>query len=214
MSEQLSILDLIINASLLVQLIMFILVLMSIYSFTIIIAKRKILSKVRLEIKKFNKVFKSNQSLDKLYQTMKNGDKSIINTIFIKGFEEYEVETSNDNSSDRSYQKMQTTLTSKLEKVGYRLSSLAMIGSIAPFIGLFGTVWGIMHSFIGLTAVKQATIAVVAPGIAEALIATAIGLITAIPATMAYNSFMTKMDLLYQEHENIINEIYILLQRR
>jgi len=213
-SEQLSILDLIINASLLVQLIMFILVLMSIYSFTIIIAKRKILSKVRLEIKKFNKVFKSNQSLDKLYQTMKNGDKSIINTIFIKGFEEYEVETSNDNSSDRSYQKMQTTLTSKLEKVGYRLSSLAMIGSIAPFIGLFGTVWGIMHSFIGLTAVKQATIAVVAPGIAEALIATAIGLITAIPATMAYNSFMTKMDLLYQEHENIINEIYILLQRR
>jgi biopolymer transport protein TolQ len=221
MSDQLSIIDLIINASLLVQLVMILLVMMSLYSWTIIFSKRKNINVLNRDILQFD--FNIDKGLNSLYQTAINVDKKkLIEQVFIDGIDEArEVSSSKtsdkklfETSAKRAKEKMQVTLGRELELLSKGISSLAMIGSISPFIGLFGTVWGIMHSFIGLTAVKQATIAVVAPGIAEALIATAIGLFVAIPATMSYNTFMTKIDNIYQLHESYIEEIYIVLQRR
>jgi biopolymer transport protein TolQ len=108
---------------------------------------------------------------------------------------------------------MNNTMNDELD-VHYRgLSILAMIASSSPYIGLFGTVWGIMHSFIGLASVKQATIAIVAPGIAEALIATAFGLFAAIPATMAYNRLSSQVESIGNKYSSFIEELFVSFQR-
>lgn len=222
MNDQLSIIELILNASIVVQLVMMVLVIMSMYSWTIIFSKKHRINRINKHIDKFITQFNHNDDIDTIYQNALNTKKNkLIDTIIIKGITEAKqiISTSHNTqplfntSAMRAKAKMQIILERKLEQINQGVSTLAMIGSISPYIGLFGTVWGIMHSFIGLTAVKQATIAVVAPGIAEALIATAIGLLVAIPATMAYSSFMVKIENIYQLHESCIEEIYILLQR-
>jgi biopolymer transport protein TolQ len=109
---------------------------------------------------------------------------------------------------------MRIELSRELERLDEHLSFLATVGSISPYIGLFGTVWGIMNSFMSLGNVKQATLAQVAPGIAEALIATAIGLFAAIPAVIAYNRFSTRLDRLTGRYELFVEEFVVLLQRQ
>ena len=222
MNNELSIIDLVINASLVVQLVMFILMLMSVYSWTIIFAKRKLVIQSRSDIRQFSDAFYQNANLDDTYQAaqmVEADQRSIIQQICVEGVDEFtkvvgNLQQDEQTPINRAYQKMQVVMNRELDKVAHNLPSLAMIGSISPFVGLFGTVWGIMHSFIGLATVKQATIAVVAPGIAEALIATALGLFVAIPATMAYNSFMARMDDIYAQHQIIADELHIMIQQR
>jgi biopolymer transport protein TolQ len=139
-------------------------------------------------------------------------------SIFGAGYEEFSLnkaKTSQDkiNNAERAFRSMNNTMNDELN-VHYRgLSILAMIASSSPYIGLFGTVWGIMHSFIGLASVKQATIAIVAPGIAEALIATAFGLFAAIPATMAYNRLSSQVESIGNKYSSFIEELFVSFQR-
>jgi biopolymer transport protein TolQ len=135
--------------------------------------------------------------------------------IFSSGYKEFTCLELDDKqaNAERAYRLMNTTANSEIERLDSNLSILAMIASSSPYIGLFGTVWGIMHSFIGLASVKQASIAVVAPGIAEALIATAFGLFAAIPATIAYNRLSSKIGDISHQYTAFIEKMFVIFQR-
>jgi biopolymer transport protein TolQ len=139
--------------------------------------------------------------------------------IFVAGMTEWRQSHRKDGaliagSQARIDRAMNATLSRASDKLSSGLYVLATVGSIAPFVGLFGTVWGIMHSFIGLASVKQATIAVVAPGIAEALIATAFGLFAAIPATIAYNRLVSQVEEIGNKYTAFVEELFVILQRQ
>lgn len=207
-----SILDLITNAGLVVQLIMLVLVLMSIYSWTLIMSKKTIIIKARQSIKTFRKSFKNTTDLKDFYARIpsQSTNQDAMQRIFYDGFNEF----SNDsNNSERAYRIMLNAANNEAEKLDHDLPFLAMIASSSPYIGLFGTVWGIMHSFIGIAGEKNATIAIVAPGIAEALIATAFGLFAAIPATIAYNSLSTSTTWLANQYDSLAEQLFIIFQK-
>ena len=219
--NSLSIVDLIFNAGLVVQLVMIILVLMSIYSWTVIMSKKKILMDASSDIDTFHEEFERNDKLDKLYKNLPPlaSDWSAMEDIFGSGYKEFTHTKSTSNqslimNSERAYRAMNTSASNEIDRLDSSLSILAMIASSSPYIGLFGTVWGIMHSFIGLASVKQATIAVVAPGIAEALIATAFGLFAAIPATIAYNRLVSQVEDIGNRYTAFVEEIFVILQRQ
>ena len=219
--NSLSIVGLIFNAGLVVQLVMIILVLMSIYSWTVIMSKKKILMDASSDIDTFHEEFERNDKLDKLYKNLPPlaSDWSAIEDIFGSGYKEFTHTKSTSNqslimNSERAYRAMNTSASNEIDRLDSSLSILAMIASSSPYIGLFGTVWGIMHSFIGLASVKQATIAVVAPGIAEALIATSFGLFAAIPATIAYNRLVSQVEDIGNRYTAFVEEIFVILQRQ
>ena len=219
--NSLSIVGLIFNAGLVVQLVMIILVLMSIYSWTVIMSKKKILMDASSDIDTFHEEFERNDELDKLYKNLPPlaSDWSAMEDIFGSGYKEFTHTKSTSNqslimNSERAYRAMNTSASNEIDRLDSSLSILAMIASSSPYIGLFGTVWGIMHSFIGLASVKQATIAVVAPGIAEALIATAFGLFAAIPATIAYNRLVSQVEDIGNRYTAFVEEIFVILQRQ
>ena len=219
--NSLSIVGLIFNAGLVVQLVMIILVLMSIYSWTVIMSKKKILMDASSDIDTFHEEFERNDKLDKLYKNLPPlaSDWSAMEDIFGSGYKEFTHTKSTSNqslimNSERAYRAMNTSASNEIDRLDSSLSILAMIASSSPYIGLFGTVWGIMHSFIGLASVKQATIAVVAPGIAEALIATAFGLFAAIPATIAYNRLVSQVEDIGIRYTAFVEEIFVILQRQ
>ena len=219
--NSLSIVGLIFNAGLVVQLVMIILVLMSIYSWTVIMSKKKILIDAASDIDNFHEEFERNDKLDKLYKNLPPlaSDWSAMEDIFGSGYKEFTHTKSTSNqslimNSERAYRAMNTSASNEIDRLDSSLSILAMIASSSPYIGLFGTVWGIMHSFIGLASVKQATIAVVAPGIAEALIATAFGLFAAIPATIAYNRLVSQVEDIGNRYTAFVEEIFVILQRQ
>ena len=219
--NSLSIVGLIFNAGLVVQLVMIILVLMSIYSWTVIMSKKKILMDASSDIDTFHEEFERNDKLDKLYKNLPPlaSDWSAMEDIFGSGYKEFTHTKSTSNqslimNSERAYRAMNTSASNEIDRLDSSLSILAMIASSSPYIGLFGTVWGIMHSFIGLASVKQATIAVVAPGIAEALIATAFGLFAAIPATIAYNRLVSQVEEIGNKYTAFVEEIFVILQRQ
>jgi biopolymer transport protein TolQ len=219
--NSLSIVGLIFNAGLVVQLVMIILVLMSIYSWTVIMSKKKILMDASSDIDTFHEEFERNDKLDKLYKNLPPLalDWSAMEDIFGSGYKEFTHTKSTSNqslimNSERAYRAMNTSASNEIDRLDSSLSILAMIASSSPYIGLFGTVWGIMHSFIGLASVKQATIAVVAPGIAEALIATAFGLFAAIPATIAYNRLVSQVEDIGNRYTAFVEEIFVILQRQ
>jgi biopolymer transport protein TolQ len=187
------------QASAVVKAVMMLLVLMSIASWSVIFKRARVLSRAKRQAKAFETQFWSGVDLSQLYQEMQNRQQHLSGSeqIFYQGFKEYarlhrHHQNQPDMVLDGSGRAMRISLSKEVERLEYQLSSLATIGSISPYIGLFGTVWGIMHAFIAIGAVKQATLAMVAPGIAEALIATAIGLFTAIPAVMFYNQLSQK----------------------
>ncbi len=217
-----SIFNLIISAGFVVQVIMLILVLMSIYSWTLILSKKKILLDAHSDIKAFNREFDNDFDFEKSHSKILDtaqAKRTSMQRIFAVGYTEFThatVETSQDVilHSERAYRSMNTALNSEVDDLDEGLSILAMIASSSPYIGLFGTVWGIMHSFIGLASVKQATIAIVAPGIAEALIATAFGLFAAIPATIAYNRLTSQVSQINNKYTTFIERLFVIFQKQ
>ena len=219
--SSLSIISLIYNAGFVVQVVMLILVLMSIYSWTLIASKKKVLIDAKSNIKNFQERLKGGTELSELYESLPDivDDRKAIEHIFDSGYSEFTHSKSTSSkalitNSERAYRTMNTTVNNEIDRLDEGLSVLAMIASSSPYIGLFGTVWGIMHSFIGLASVKQATIAVVAPGIAEALIATAFGLFAAIPATIAYNRLTSQVEAIGNKYTAFIEELFVSFQRQ
>ncbi len=214
-----SITSLIMHASPLVQGVMLFLVLLSIISWTIIIQHGRYLKRCRKEADAFEDRFWGSSDLNTLYHGCAgNRDQSAMEKIFVAGFKEFarmhrDGVKNKDTLMDGTYRAMKVSCSRELEELENHLPTLATIGSISPYIGLFGTVWGIMSAFIALSAVKNATLAMVAPPIAEALIATAMGLFAAIPAVLFYNRYVVKVDKLENQYLNFIDEFSTILNR-
>ncbi|MDQ7091507.1 MAG: protein TolQ [Methylococcales bacterium] len=220
MNIDLSILHLIKEASLVVQLVMLILLVASVISWMFIISKRRELKKVIRITDEFEKEFWSGIELTELYKklTANEFESEGIEKIFLSGYKEFSRMRQKGDVEpvvlvESAQRAMRIELTRELDRLDEALPFLATVGSTSPYVGLFGTVWGIMNAFRSLVNVQQATLTQVAPGIAEALIATAIGLFAAIPAVIAYNQFSTRVDRLASRHEMFIDEFIILLQR-
>lgn len=221
MTADLSILSLITNASVLVQLVMLILLIASLMSWNIIFQKRKQLAEARIRADEFEDRFWSGGDLSSLYTQVKSGrhGDSGMSMIFEAGFKEFARLRKQEGIDPKavlegSQRAMRVALARETDKLELHLSFLATVGSTSPYVGLFGTVWGIMNSFRALGNVKQATIAMVAPGIAEALVATAMGLFAAIPAVIGYNRFNTELERLIGRYDAFLEEFSSILQRQ
>ena len=218
---EMSFTNLILEASPLVQIVMLILLSMSIASWAIIVQRTKVLKTARSISEQFEERFWSGIDLNRLYQECANrrDELSGLEQIFYSGSKEFaRLHNSGLKNQemimDGTYRAMRVSLSRELDELETHLPVLATIGSISPYIGLFGTVWGIMHAFIALSAVKNASLAMVAPPIAEALIATAMGLFAAIPAVVAYNRFSTKVERLDNSYINFMDEFSTILNRQ
>lgn len=221
MSTELNFLALFLEASVIVQIVIAILILFSIMSWAIIIQRSGILRQALKSSAAFEDRFWSGEDLNKLYEGMDNRRDGLSGSeqIFYVGFKEFLRLQQTASSTPESIiqgtsRAMNLTLNREIEEVENRIPFLATVASISPYIGLFGTVWGIMHAFMALSNVKQATLQMVAPGIAEALIATAIGLFAAIPAVMAYNRLSLRVSKLEQNYANFIDEFTTILHRQ
>ena len=222
--ENLSILALMTNASLLVQAVMAILFLASVISWIMIIQRGLFLGGAERSFREFEDTFWSGVDLNKLYQeltdsALQSGYVDGIENVFRAGFREFNRLAQTDKAdpdavmegTDRA---MRVALSREDEKLSANLPFLASVASVSPYIGLFGTVWGIMNSFRGLAMVQQATLATVAPGISEALIATAMGLFAAIPAVIAYNRYAAKVEAINANYETFSEEFSSILHRQ
>jgi biopolymer transport protein TolQ len=196
MNQDLSILRLVLNASVVVQLVMLLLVVVSMASWAAIFRKLFALKRVKLLNDTFEREFWSGTSLNDLFSAAAQNarDSGPMERIFASGMREYQKLrerhiTDASTLMDGARRAMRASYQRELDVVEANLSFLASVGSVSPYLGLFGTVWGIMHAFTGLASMQTVTLATVAPGIAEALVATAIGLFAAIPAVVAYNRF-------------------------
>lgn len=220
MSNNINVLDLILHASLPVQLVMLLLVVASISSWVIILMKKRVLDRASKGADEFEERFWSGTDMSALMRELGNQDDraSGLSAIFEAGFREFARLRQKKNMDNRTQlegaqRAMRTALSREMDALEHNLEYLANVGSISPYVGLFGTVWGIMISFIGLADVKEATIATVAPGIAEALIATAMGLFAAIPAVWAYNRYATRVERIHTRYETFAEEFSTILQR-
>jgi biopolymer transport protein TolQ len=219
-SHDLSILHLILNASAVVQVVMAILALVSFMSWYYIFRKWLTVREAKTQTEQFERDFWSGGDLNGLYQSAVNNrhGSGSMERIFEAGFREFAKLRSQKNLDpkdiiDGSRRAMRATYQREVDNIDAHLAFLASVGSVSPYVGLFGTVWGIMHSFRGLSNVGQATLSAVAPGIAEALVATAIGLFAAIPAVVAYNRFSHEIDRLATRFESFMEEFSNILQR-
>lgn len=221
MQAEISFIGLFLQASLLVKLVMLSLLGLSVVSWAVILKKRRVFAHANKELVQFEHKFWSGVDLTQLYQELSARNQGVVGLqhLFISGFKEY-CRTNQLNGRtasivmESSYRGMRVTLNRELEALENYLPMLATIGSTSPYIGLFGTVWGIMNAFIALGAVQNATLAMVAPGIAEALIATAMGLFAAIPAVIAYNRFSTQVEKLELAYVNFMEEFASILLRQ
>ncbi len=215
-----NILDLFLKASLLVKLIMLILIGFSIASWAIIIQRTRILNAAAREAEAFEDKFWSESNYRVCTRKARRRDSlSGSEQIFYSGFKEFvRLHRANSHAPEAvvegASRAMRISMNRELETLETHIPFLGTVGSISPYIGLFGTVWGIMHAFIALGAVKQATLQMVAPGIAEALIATAIGLFAAIPAVMAYNRLNQRVNKLELNYDNFMEEFTAILHRQ
>ncbi|AMW79300.1 Tol-Pal system subunit TolQ [Acinetobacter sp. TGL-Y2] len=219
LESSLHISDLILQASPVVQLVMLVLVLASLLSWYLIAKLHMTYKKAQQGDEHFQKVFWSGAELNTLYNNAQvNSKREGLEDIFYHGFGEFlklkksKAETS--HTIDGTERILRVGLSRDQSRMEQGLGALASIGSVAPYIGLFGTVWGIMNAFIGLAQVEQVTLATVAPGIAEALIATAIGLFAAIPAVLAFNHYTSKGEEVYSDRALFAEEMVALLQRQ
>ncbi|PPE71614.1 protein TolQ [Caldimonas thermodepolymerans] len=220
MNQDLSIIQLVLHASVIVQLVMALLLVMSLASWTIIFGKYFGLGRVRSLNDEFEREFWSGRNLNDLYQLASDNPRQggPMERIFASGMREFlklreRRVTDAGALLDGARRAMRASFQRELDAVESHLSFLATVGSVAPYIGLFGTVWGIMHAFTGLANLQQVTLATVAPGIAEALVATAIGLFAAIPAVVAYNRFARDIDRIAIKLETFIEEFSNILHR-
>jgi biopolymer transport protein TolQ len=216
-----SILGLFLNASVIVQAIMVTLLLLSVISWAMIIDRARSLNSATKNGNAFEQRFWSGLDLGKLYTdlTSRNNIPNGMELLFVAGYREFgrlrkQEGTSAEAVMDGTHRAMRVAYSREIDKIEVHLPFLATVGSTTPYVGLFGTVWGIMNSFIALGSVKQATLAMVAPGIAEALIATAMGLFAAIPAVIAYNRFTHKVQKIETQYENFVEEFSGILHRK
>jgi biopolymer transport protein TolQ len=220
MNQDLSILHLVMNASIVVQAVMLLLMLVSISSWAAIFRKLFSLNRVKSQNETFERDFWSGSSLNDLFAaaTKNSAQCGPMERIFASGMREFQKLrerriTDVGTLMDGARRAMRASFQREMDVVETNLSFLASVGSVSPYVGLFGTVWGIMHAFSGLAALTQVTLATVAPGIAEALVATAIGLFAAIPAVVAYNRFARDIDRIATQQETFIEEFSNILQR-
>lgn len=216
--DSLSILRLVLDASPVVQFVLALLGLASLASWSIILGKRSLLAKAHAESERFESNFWSGGDLGTLYRTLEaKGGSSGMSNIFEMGFREFaklrQSGASGDQQLEGARRAMKVAQLKELDGLEHNLAMLATIGSVSPYVGLFGTVWGIMSTFVALGAVQQATLATVAPGIAEALVATAIALVAAIPAFIAYNRYAEKVGRLELRYNALMEEFSTILQR-
>lgn len=219
MNQDLSIVALVAQASLVVQLVMASLLIVSVASWSVIFGKFFGLSRVSKANDAFEQDFWSGRNLNELYQAVgKQHKEAPLERIFAAGMREFlklrERRVSDSGALlDGARRAMRASYQREVDALESNLSFLASVGSVSPYVGLFGTVWGIMHAFVGLSNLQQVTLATVAPGIAEALVATAIGLFAAIPAVIAYNRFARQIDRSAIQLETFIEEFSNILQR-
>jgi biopolymer transport protein TolQ len=220
MNQDMSIVSLVMQASLVVQLVMAGLLVTSLASWTVIFGKLLGLKRVRERNDGFEREFWSGRNLNELHQAAVSrtpGDAAPMERIFASGMREFlklrERRLDAAAQLDGARRAMRASFQRELDTMESHLSFLGSVGSVSPYVGLFGTVWGIMHAFVGLSNLQQVTLATVAPGIAEALVATAIGLFAAIPAVVAYNRFARDIDRIAIQLETFIEEFSNILQR-
>lgn len=218
-ADSMSMWSLVSNASLLVQLVMLSLLLASVLSWIIIFQRSNTLGAARKGLEQFEERFWSGVDLSRLYREV-SGKPGLSGSerIFQAGFKEFsrlrqQPGMQPDAIMDAVARAMRVAISREEEHLEQNLPFLATVGSTSPYVGLFGTVWGIMNSFRGLAQVQQATLATVAPGIAEALIATAIGLFAAIPAVVAYNRFAARSEVLIARYYTFADELHAILHR-
>ena len=215
-----SLLTLVFNASLPVQLVMLILLGASVFSWALMYVKRGYIRQARAEATIFEGRFWSGINLSDLFSqlSVREDRRFGLEAIFENGFREFararKAELNNSEMVRSAHRAMKVSMAREIEQLENNLPFLATVGSVSPYVGLFGTVWGIMESFRALAGVQQATLAMVAPGISEALIATAMGLLAAIPAVVAYNRFTSQIDVMIVRYENFLEEFTGILQRQ
>lgn len=220
MESELSVWHLIANAGILVQLVMLLLVLASVVSWALIFQRVQVYRKAKQAQLAFEERFWSGMDLGQLYKEVNANPTpfSGMEAVFRAGFKEFSRLRQQSRDADAvmegAQRAMRVAFSREQERLDMHLPFLATVGSTSPYVGLFGTVWGIMNSFRGLAQVQQATLATVAPGISEALIATAMGLFAAIPAVIAYNRFSTMSDALLKNYETFAEEFSSILHRR
>lgn len=220
MPTDLDLWQLILHASIPVQLVMLALLLASVASWVIILRKKKVLDRAVEEADAFEERFWSGADLGKLYEQAQRNADGGLESIFEAGYREFHKSRQRRGFEDGRLQleaaqrAMRATTSRELDELERNLEFLANVGSISPYVGLFGTVWGIMISFQGLANVKEATIATVAPGISEALIATAMGLFAAIPAVWAYNRYASRVEQVAVKYDAFAEEFSSILERR
>ena len=220
MESEISVWYLIANAGVLVQLVMLLLLLASVASWALILQRVQVFRKAQQSRLGFEERFWSGMDLGQLYREVAAEPTpfSGMESIFRAGFREFSRlrQQSHDAGAvmDGAQRAMRVAFSREQERLEASLPFLATVGSTSPYVGLFGTVWGIMNSFHGLAQVQQATLATVAPGISEALIATAMGLFAAIPAVIAYNRFAARSDALLKNYETFAEEFSSILHRR
>ena len=220
MSQDLSIIQLVLHASFVVQLVMLLLLAVSVASWAAIFRKLRTLKNVRVLNDDFERSFWSGTSLNELFAAAAKNARQAgpMERIFASGMREYlKLRERRIHDAgvllDGARRAMRASFQREMDAAETNLSFLASVGSVSPYVGLFGTVWGIMHAFVGLAGLQQVTLATVAPGIAEALVATALGLFAAIPAVIAYNRFAREIDRLAIKQETFIEEFSNILQR-
>ncbi|MEO8011843.1 MAG: protein TolQ [Dokdonella sp.] len=221
MNHELNILTLIWGASLPVKGVMLILIIFSIASWVIIFRKQAMLAAANTSANEFEERFWSGSDLAALFKDVTASGERVggIEAIFESGFREFARQRQRRAVDPRTLlegaqRAMRVSQSREVERLEHNLEFLASVGSISPYVGLFGTVWGIMIAFQGLANVKEASIAMVAPGISEALVATAMGLFAAIPAVWAYNRFATRVERVALRYETFLEEFSSILQRQ
>jgi len=218
--SEVSVWYLVANASVLVQLVMLLLALASVVSWALIFQRLQVFRKARQAQQVFEERFWSGMDLGQLYREVSADPTpfSGMESVFRAGFKEFSRLRQQSHDADAvmegTQRAMRVAFSREQERLEVHLPFLATVGSTSPYIGLFGTVWGVMNSFRGLAQVQQATLATVAPGISEALIATAMGLFAAIPAVIAYNRFAAMSDALLKNYETFADEFSSILHRR
>ena len=224
MNQELSLWELVMNASFVVQLVMLLLFMVSVASWGMIVQRALLLRRAKQQLLGFEQTFWSGIDLSQLYRDgsarLESGERlEGVENLFRAGFKEFtrlrqQQGIDSDAIMEGAQRAMRVALSREEEHLERHLPFLATVGSTSPYVGLFGTVWGIMHSFRGLANVHQATLATVAPGISEALIATAMGLFAAIPAVIAYNRYSARVENLIANYETFAEEFSSILHRQ
>jgi biopolymer transport protein TolQ len=220
MNGNMSLAQLLLNASTLVQMVMGLLLLASVFSWTVIVAKRRMLSRTHKAAEAFENRFWSGGNITELFNAVRAEESTGLALVFKAGYEEFSrfhgqqtKQVAPEDALPSIQRALRVSQMREVEQLEGGLAMLATIGSTSPYVGLFGTVWGIMNAFIAIGNVKQATLAMVAPGIAEALIATAMGLFAAIPAVIAYNYFTNQVERLDNRYHTFAEELVGILER-